>query len=279
MQALHCRDILSFCRDTDDTGTKGTSPALPFSGQSVPALPCKGADRALLGNVQGCCHSSWTVSDSPTGHGTYTGPLAAYLETAHGPVQNSPNGCCISPHQHEAAENRPQKQASHDSPVQKRASMSPYSSDTETQSTRTGFRAAHSSRNKQRHLRPAITGSRTALQNSTGVFQTPPQGIQITTAGPSFPQAHDPCLMALSSSPRGHSQLPFPIGPIEASCANGDFQPPAQAGQLKGSRAVPNSLECRLVFPHGSRSHKLPKLEDRLKEVSICFTLTQLTAQ
>ena len=34
--------------------------------------------------------------------------------------------------------------------------------------------------------------------------------------------------------------------------------------------AVANGLECRLTVPHGSRSHKRPCLEHKLKEVSSC---------
>ena len=273
--------MLAFCRNTGGAGLEGISPALPFLGQLVPALPCKGAELGLPANAWDHCHTSWTVPQGPTGQRPYTGPLVSYLETVHGPLQHSPNGCCIGPHQHQhvAAANRLHKQASHDSPVQKRGSVSPLGSNTETHSTPTGFRAAPSSRNKQQQLRSAPTGSRAALQNATGVFQTPAQGCQATTAGSGLPPAHDPCLRAVSSCPKGHSKLPFPIGPIEASCATGDFRSPAQAAQLEKSRATPNSLECRLVFPHGCRSHKRPKLEDRLKEVSFFVTQLQLTAQ
>ncbi len=252
----------------------------PFWGSL--SLPCKGADRALPGYAQGPCRSSWTMPEGPTGQGTYTGPytghLAACLETADGPLQNSPNGCCISAHQlqHVAAANRFQKQASHDSSVQKRGSMSPVSNYVESHSTATGFRAAPSSRNKQQHFRSATSGSRAALQNSTGVFQTPTQGCQETAAGPISPPAHDPYSRAVSSCPKGHSKLPSPAGLLKGSCANDNPQSPAQGAQLEKSRATPNSLECRLVFPHGSRSHKRPRLEDRLREVS-CESHTQLT--
>ena len=279
VQAVHCSDMLSFCRNTGDAGPKAASPALPFLGQLVPALPCEGADRALPDYAQGPCHSSWTVPEGPTGQGTCTGPLAACREAAHRPLQNSPNGCCISLHQHQhvAATTRLQKQASHDSPVQKRGSMSPAGNNVETHSHPTGIRATPSSRNKQQHLRSATTGSRAALQNSTGVFQTPDQGCQVTAAGPIFPPAHDPYVGAVSSCPKDHSKLPFPAGQLEGSCANDNLQFPAQAAQLEKSRATPNSLECRLVFPHGSRSHKRPRLEDHLREVSFFVTQTQLT--
>ena len=261
--------MLPVCRGTGDAGPKAASPALPFLGQLVPAQPCKGADRALHGHAQGLCRSSWTMPEGPTGQGTYTGPL----ETSHGPLQNSPNGCCISPHQHHhvAATSRLQKQASHDSSVQKRGSMSPVGNNVETHSTPTGFRAVHSSRNNQQHLRLATTGSRPVLHNSTGVFQTP---AQVTAAGPISPPAHDPYLRAVSSCPKGHSKLPFPAGQLEGSCANDSSQSPAQAAHLEKSRATPNRLECRLVFPHGSRSHKRPRLEDCLREVSFLVTYT-----
>jgi len=191
--------MLPVCRGTGDAGPKAASPALPFLGQLVPAQPCKGADRALHGYAQGLCRSSWTMPEGPTGQGTYTGPL----ETSHGPLQNSPNGCCISPHQHHhvAATSRLQKQASHDSSVQKRGSMSPVGNNVETHSTPTGFRAVHSSRNNQQHLRSATTGSRPVLHNSTGVFQTP---AQVTAAGPISPPAHDPA--APRAIPSCHSQ-------------------------------------------------------------------------
>ncbi|KAL0032194.1 hypothetical protein WJX77_009935 [Trebouxia sp. C0004] len=212
---------------TGGAGPKATSPALPFLGQLVPALPCKGADSVLPGNAQGHCHNSGTVPEGPTGHATYTGPLAASLEIAHGPLQNSPNGCCFSPHQHQHVPpaNRLQKQASRDRPVQKRRSMSPISS--KTHSTHTGFRAMPSSRNKQQQLRSANKGSRAASQIFTGL--------------------------------------------TEAGSTNGNLWSPAQAVQLEKSRAALNSLECRLVLPHGSRSHKRPKLEDRLKERNLMW--------
>ncbi|DBA79524.1 TPA: hypothetical protein ACH3X1_008228 [Trebouxia sp. C0004] len=264
---------------TGGAGPKATSPALPFLGQLVPALPCKGADSVLPGNAQGHCHNSGTVPEGPTGHATYTGPLAASLEIAHGPLQNSPNGCCFSPHQHQHVPpaNRLQKQASRDRPVQKRRSMSPISS--KTHSTHTGFRAMPSSRNKQQQLRSANKGSRAASQIFTGVFQTPAPGCQVTTAGPSFPLAHNPYFRAVSSCPKGHSKLPFPTGLTEAGSTNGNLWSPAQAVQLEKSRAALNSLECRLVLPHGSRSHKRPKLEDRLKERNLMVAKHLLEAQ
>ena len=276
VQAVHCSDMLIFCRNTGDAGRKGISPALPFLGQFDPALPCKGADRAVPATAQAHCHSSWSVLEAPTGQGTYIGPLAACLETAQGPLQNSPNGCCISPHQHQqlAAAYRLQEQAPLDSPVQKRGSMSPSGNNVQTHSTLTGFRAAPSSRNKQQHLRSATTGSRAALQNSTDVFQSPTEG---TAAGAIFLPAHDPYLRADTSCPKGQPKPPFPAGLLEGSCANDNLLSQAQAAQLERFRATPNSLECRLVFPHGSRSHKRPKLEDRLKEVSFFVTQTQLT--
>lgn len=268
VQAVHCSDMLPFCRSTGGTGQKGTSPALPFLGQLDPALPCKGAAMALPAYAQGLYHSSWNVPEGPTGQGTYTRALAACLETAHGPLQNSPNGSCISPHQHQhvAAANRVQKQASHDSLVHKRGSMSPVGNNGETHSTPVGFRAMPSSRNKQQHLR-LPTGSKAVLQNPTGVFQTFDQGSQVNASGPMFPPAHDPYLRAVSSCPKGHSKLPFPAGLLEGSRANDKVQSSAQAAHWEKSTATPNSLECRLVFPHGSRSHKRPRLEDRLKEV------------
>lgn len=252
-------------RNTGDAGRKGISPALPFLGQFVPALPCKGADRAVPANAQAHCHSSWSVLEGPTGQGTYIGPLASCLETAQGPLQNSPNGCCISPHQHQhlAAAYRLQEQAPHDSPVQKRGSMSPLGNNGQTHSTFTGFRAAPSSRNKQQHLRSATTGSRAALRNCTGVFQSPTKG---TASGAFFLPAHAPYLRADTSCPKGQPKPPFPAGLLEGSCANDNLLSQAQAAQLERFRATPNSLECCLVFPHGSRCHKRPKLEDRLKE-------------
>ncbi|KAL0021708.1 hypothetical protein WJX79_004945 [Trebouxia sp. C0005] len=110
------------------------------------------------------------------------------------------------------------------------------------------------------------TGSKAVLQNPTGVFQTFDQGSQVNASGPMFPPAHDPYLRAVSSCPKGHSKLPFPAGLLEGSRANDKVQSSAQAAHWEKSTATPNSLECRLVFPHGSRSHKRPRLEDRLKE-------------
>ncbi len=262
VQALHCLDIFPFCRSTGDTGPKATPTASPFLGLLVPALPWKGADRALPGYAQGHYCSSWTMLEGPTGQGSYTGQgtYKGPLETAHGPLQNSPNGCCISlnQHHHLAAANRFPKQASHDSPVQKRSSTPPFGNNVET----------HSTCNKQQQLlRSVTTGSKAALQNSTGVFQTP-------AAGPISPPAYDPYSRAVSHCPKGHSKLPFPAGQLEGNCANDNSQSPAQAVQLEKARAIANSLECRLVFPHGSRSHKRPRLEDRLTEVSFFVTQT-----
>ena len=94
----------------------------------------------------------------------------------------------------------------------------------------------------------------------------------------SLPQ--DSTIRAAPNSPRPHSQSSSSAGQFKARAVDGfhederhrdgfkqDGKVPLLAGHLV-SMAPPDSFECRLTLPHGTRSHKRPRLEDRLKEVS-----------
>ena len=254
----------AYCRGTGETSLWKTAPALPWVGQPAPALhPMVLANLMGIGKDQG--DSARAVSNSLEEHGSYTGPLSDYLAGGHRAVQHAPTGCLTR-----ALPNSPSRHAQFDCPVNEITRFdydsSRGGSSVQVQSRPGESWPVHSSPNQQ--IRPAQTRAehKAALQNSSfGFWSQRPAFHEWPLPSPSTP-APAP---AGANCPKGHTSLFLQSKPPGAAGSGGQYESPPPAGQLDGrARAVQKSLECRLAFPHGTRSHKRPRLEDRLKEVT-----------
>lgn len=252
------------CRGTCETSLWKTAPALPWVRQPAPALhPIVPANLMGVGKDQG--DSARAVSNSLEGRGPYPGPLSDYLAGGHRAVQHTPTGCLTR-----ALPDSPSRHAQFDCPVHEitrfNSDSSRGDSNTQVQSSPGESWPAHNSPNQQ--IRPAQTHAEreAALQNSSFGFQSQGQAFhEWLLPSPSSP-ASSP---AGANCPKGHTSLFLQTKPDRASASGCQYESPPPAGQLDGrARAVQKSLKCRLAFPHGTRSHKRPRLEDRLKEVT-----------
>lgn len=103
------------------------------------------------------------------------------------------------------------------------------------------------------HERLAGLGVMCNINNDTKKVQGGPGTVESAFTFPNGCFAH-----SLDSGADPRSKSMFPSSAPPAHKAVGD--------RLK-HEAVANALECRLMLPHGTRGHKRPRLEDRLKEV------------
>lgn len=260
-----------------------------FPRQRAPAPPCKESVRAAPDSGKGHGPIFRATPDNSDGRGPYAGTLSEYPSRCDKHAQNghneqvtrvAPNSLFnqdIRPafnspdfHMLRAFLNSPNKHMLQSNPAMQTVEFTQDERMTRAvQNSLSGHevKAGRNSLSEHQH-RPAATGDKAAghysqIQNSSEGsqnpfqgFQNPPHGTHTTPATlppllgawPSFPKAHDPCSRAAVSCPKGHTQPPSQRGPLDFRGVEG--------------------LECRVMFPHGTRSHKRPRLEDRLREVT-----------